>query len=90
MHAMSDSFHRDRAGLRACTTSCMRLRGCLFKIKEGNKAARIADEIILDSVAGTLDTGLVRTSNVACEACSAANLTSMGPEIEAREAVSPV
>lgn len=59
MEAMSVSFHLECAILRACKLSWTSDLGCLFKMREGRRAARIADENNLDSVAGTLDSGRV-------------------------------
>jgi|SRR5229473_3219049 len=44
----------------------------------------------LDSVPGSDDSGRTLTSTVALEGCSAAKRTSMGPEMDARDCVSPV
>jgi len=44
----------------------------------------------LDSVPGNDDSGRTLTSTVAFDGCSAAKRTSMGPETDARDCVSPV
>lgn len=65
------------------------MRGFLVKINDGAMADRIVAAWDLDSVEGTLERGRTDTSNVAWDASSAARRTSMGPETDARAAVSP-
>ena len=48
------------------------------------------DARALDSVPGSDDSGRTLTSTVALDGCSATKRTSMGPETEARDCVSPV
>ena len=70
-------------------TNCTRVRGFFVKSKEGSRLARIFAANDFDSVAGTFDKGLIKTSNVAFEGSSAASRTSMGPERDASALVSP-
>ncbi len=70
-------------------TSCTRVRGFFVKIKEGPRLARIFAARDFDSVAGTFDKGLIKTSNVASEGSSAASRTSIGPERDASAPVPP-
>jgi len=70
-------------------TSCINDRGLLVRIKEGSRLARMVAARHFESVAGTLVRGRRITSNVAFEGNSDASLTSIGPEMDARAAVSP-
>ena len=70
-------------------TSCIRVRGLLFKIKEGSRLARMVAARHFESVAGTFVRGRRKTSKVAFEGNSDASLTSIGPEMDASAAVSP-
>ena len=79
-----------RAGERLCTTSWSSDRGFLVRSREGSRVDRIIAAIALDSVAGTLASGLIVTSNVAFEGSSAARRTSIGPERDANAVVSPL
>lgn len=70
-------------------TSWIRVRGFWERINDGISAARMVAAKDLLWVAGTFDRGRSRTSNVESDGFSAASLTSIGPETDARAAVSP-
>src|SRR5882757_1703457 len=56
---------------------------------EGERSPRRETASALDSVPGSDDSGRTLTSKVALDGCSAAKRTSIGPETEARDCVSP-
>lgn len=70
-------------------TSCISALGLLVKIKEGSRLARMVAARDFESVAGTFVRGRRMTSNVAFEGNSDANLTSIGPEMDASATVCP-
>lgn len=71
-------------------TSCMRVLGLRERMMLGERSPFNDVASALDSVPGSDDSGRTLTSTVALDGCSATKRTSMGPEIEARDCVSPV
>ena len=77
-------------GVRDWTTSFMRVLGLRERMMLGDRSPLKDVASALDSVPGSDDSGRTLTSTVALDGCSATKRTSMGPEIEARDCVSPV
>jgi hypothetical protein len=76
--------------VRHWMTSCMSVLGLRERIMLGESSPLKDAESALDSVPGSDDSGRTLTSTVALDGCSAAKRTSMGPETEARDCVSPL
>jgi hypothetical protein len=77
-------------GVRDWTTSCMSVLGFRERMMEGERSPRKHAASALDSVPGRDDSGRTLTSKVALDDCSAAKRTSIGPDTEARDCVSPL